>query len=74
MICSEASYAARAECLVWILLYPDGEDRIEVGGAGVGGRAALPPGAKVADLLAVVDETELSLAPAREAKGSPAEG
>lgn len=43
-----------------MVLYPDGEDRAEVGGAGVvGGAARLLTGVGVADLLSVMDETEL---------------
>ncbi|MGI8538461.1 MAG: hypothetical protein ACR2N0_01595 [Rubrobacteraceae bacterium] len=72
VICSEATGAVRDSSLVWIVLYPDGEDRAEVGGAGLGEGASLPPGAKVSDSLALVDETGLSLAP--EAKESPADG
>ncbi|MGH3090410.1 MAG: hypothetical protein ACRDSJ_24270 [Rubrobacteraceae bacterium] len=74
VICSEASSAVRDGSLVWILLYPDGEDEVEIGGAGLGEGATPPPIAKVADLLAVVDETVLSLAPPPEAEESPAEG
>jgi hypothetical protein len=58
VICSRISAFARAGCLAWVVLYPDGEDRAEIGGAG-GGRTALLSGVGVNDLLSVMDETEL---------------
>ncbi len=57
VICSHLTAAARAACLAWVVLYPDGENLAEIGGAG--GRTALLAGVGVADLLSVVDETEL---------------
>ncbi len=58
IICSQLSAAiVRGGCLAWVVLYPDGEDLAEIGGAG--GRTALLAGVGVADLLSVVDETEL---------------
>ena len=67
VICSRLTAAvARAGCLVWVVLYPDGEDRAEIGGAG--GRTALLSGVKFEDVLSVVDETELSCR--SEAKGA----
>jgi len=57
VICSRLTAAARAGCLAWVVLYPDGEDRAEIGGAE--GRTALLNGVEVADLLSVVDETEI---------------
>jgi hypothetical protein len=61
VICSQATAIVRGGgCLCWVVLYPDGEDRVEVGAAGmVGGAARLLTGVGVADLLSVVDETEL---------------
>jgi hypothetical protein len=44
-------------CLTWVVLYPDEEDRAEIGGAG--GHTALVTGIRVADLLSIMDETEL---------------
>lgn len=58
VICSRISAAARAGCLAWVVLYPNGEDRAEIGG-GAGGGAMLLSGVGVNDLLSVVDETEL---------------
>ncbi len=57
VICSRLSAAVRAVCLAWVVLYPDGEDVAEVGSGGV--RTALLAGVGVAELLSVVDETEL---------------
>ncbi len=58
IICSSRlSAAARAACLAWVVLYPDGENLTEIGA--VGGRTALLAGVGVSDLLSVVDETEL---------------
>lgn len=72
VICSEVSDAVRDESAVWILLYPDGEDRAEIGGSGEG--VPLPLATKVADLLKAIDETELSLAPPEIVEETPAEG
>jgi hypothetical protein len=59
VICSRTSAAVQAMCLRWVVLYPDGEDRAEVGGGGAGRWAArLLYGVGLADLLSVVDETE----------------
>lgn len=59
VICSRTSAAVQAMCRRWVVLYPDGENRAEVGGAGTGRWAArLLHGVGVADLLSVVDETE----------------
>lgn len=60
VICSRISAAARAGCLAWIVLYPNGEERAEIGGGAVGRTAPLSC-MRVADLLRVVDETELFL-------------
>ena len=57
IICSRLTAAARAACLAWVVLYPEGEDLAEIGAGGV--RTALLTGVGVADLLSVVDETEL---------------
>ena len=58
IICSRSiSPDAQARCLAWVVLYPDGEDRADIGGAG--GRTSLLVGVGVNDLLSVVDETEL---------------
>lgn len=60
VICSRLSAAVRSGCLCWVMLYPDGEDRAEVGGPGmVGGAARLLAGVGIADLLSIVDETEV---------------
>ena len=57
IICSRSiSTATQARCLAWVVLYPDGEDRADVGGAR--GRTSLLVGVGVNDLLWVVDETE----------------
>ncbi len=58
VVCSRRSAVVEREALAWVVLYPDGEDRAELGG-GAGVRAALLAGVKLADLLLVVDETEL---------------
>lgn len=58
VISSRSSPAVRESCPVWVVLYPDGEDRAEVGGVGVG-EVALLCGAQVGDLLSVVDEAGL---------------
>lgn len=59
VICSRATERVREGCLAWVVLYPDGEDRIEVGGKGT--IAAMRPlaGAGVTGLLSMVDETGL---------------
>lgn len=72
VICSEATGAVKDSSLAWILLYPDGEDRAEIGGSGEG--VPLPLATKVANLLKAVDETELSLAPPEIVEETPAEG
>jgi hypothetical protein len=72
VICSEATDAVKDESSAWILLYPDGEDRAEIGGSGEG--VPLPFATKVADLLKAIDETELSLAPPEIAEENPVEG
>lgn len=58
VICSQPTAAvARAGCLSWVVLYPEGEDRAEFCAAGR--EPALLAGVEVSDLLSVVDETEL---------------
>ncbi len=58
VICSShLTAAARAACLAWVVLYPDGEDLAQIGGAT--GRTALLTGVGLDDLLSVVDEAEL---------------
>lgn len=58
VICSRAGASfAQAGCLAWIVLYPEGKDRAEIGSNG--GRTALLDGVGVNDLLSVVGETEL---------------
>jgi hypothetical protein len=44
--------------LAWMVLYPEGEDRAEVGGATSERAALLLKGVALEDLLRVVDETE----------------
>jgi hypothetical protein len=58
VICSRISPAARAGCQAWLVLYPEGKDRAEIGCNG-GEHTALVEGVGVRDLLSVVDETEL---------------
>ena len=62
VICSRISAAVQAGCLAWLVLYPEGEDRAEIGRAG--GHTTLLPGVGVDDLLSMVDETELLCRPA----------
>lgn len=66
VICSEATEAVRGGSSVWIVLYPDGEDRAEIGGSGEG--VPLPLATKVADLLKAIDEAELSVIPPEAAE------
>jgi hypothetical protein len=50
--------AQAGHLLAWMVLYPDGEDRAEVGGTASGRTTLLLEGVAVDDLLRVVDETE----------------
>ena len=64
VICSRLSKSVRDGCRTWVVFYPNGEDRAEVGA--MGGKAPHPlasPG--VAGLLSVVDETGLLCEAAR---------
>lgn len=57
VICSRLTESVRERCPLWVVLYPEGEDRAEIGGDGSLGIAArLLAGAGVAELLSVVDE------------------
>ncbi len=58
IICSSRlSAAAQAACLVWVVLYPEGKDRAEIGSGGVS--TALLTAVGLDELLSVVDESEL---------------
>ena len=63
IVCSRRIGAAArgAGLLAWMVLYPDGEDRAEVGDTTSGRTTLLPQGVALDDLLSVVDETELLL-------------
>ena len=64
ILCSrKIGAAARSGCLLaWMVLYPDGEDRAEVGSAAPGGATTVVvEGVALNDLLSVVDETEQQL-------------
>jgi hypothetical protein len=58
VICSRLTESVRERCPLWVVLYPEGEDRAEIGGDGSLGIAArlLAGGAGMAELLSVVDE------------------
>jgi len=61
ILCSQSIGGALARderLLAWMVLYPDGEDRAEVGGAISERAALLLEGVAFDDLLRVVDETE----------------
>lgn len=60
IVCSgsiSAALARTAGLLAWVVLYPEGEDRAEVGHAVTGLMTLFPEGFVVEDLLSVVDET-----------------
>ena len=52
VVCSRLSAAVRAHAAAWVLLYPDGEDRLAVGGVPAPYRLAHP---RLADVLAALD-------------------
>lgn len=59
IVCSgriTTALARTAGLLAWVVLYPDGEDRVEVGDAASGETTLFPEGFVVNDLLSVVDE------------------
>ena len=57
VICSRLTESVRERCPLWVVLYPEGEDRAEIGGDGSMRIAArLLAGAGMAELLLVVDE------------------
>ena len=58
VICSRLTESVRERCPLWMVIYPEGEDRAEIGGDGSLGIAArlLSSGAGMAELLWVVDE------------------
>ena len=61
ILCSrkvEDSLARTGDLLAWMVLYPDGQDRAEVGGTASGRKTLLLEGVALDDLLSVVDETE----------------
>jgi hypothetical protein len=61
VICNRATETVREACLRWVVLYPDGEDRAEVGGKEAVGGATRPlAGVGIAGLLSVIDETGLT--------------
>jgi hypothetical protein len=55
VICSRLTESVRERCPCWVVLYPEGEDRAEVGGS-LGVAARLLAGDGVAELLSFVDE------------------
>lgn len=55
VICSRLTESVREGCPCWVVLYPEGENRAEVGGS-LGVAARLVAGVGVAELLSVVDE------------------
>jgi hypothetical protein len=59
VICSRATGPVREGCLAWVVLYPDGEDRVEVGHKGAIPATRPFAGVGVAGLLSMVDETGL---------------
>lgn len=59
VICSRLTESVREGCPCWVVLYPEGEDRAEVGGTlGVAARVL---GVGVAELLSVIDEASALL-------------
>jgi hypothetical protein len=62
VICSRLTESVRELCPYWVVLYPEGEDRAEIGGDGSLGIAArLLAGAGMDELLSVVDEAAAAL-------------
>lgn len=61
VICSRLTESVREGCPCWVVLYPEGGDRAEVGGS-LGVAARLVVGVGVAELLSVVDEAAALLA------------
>lgn len=55
VICSRLTESVRERCPCWVVLYPEGENRAEIGGS-LGIAVRLLAGAGVAELLSVVDE------------------
>ena len=53
VVCSHLSPDIRTQALAWVLLYPDAENRANVGMAG---EERTISGFEIADLLAVIDE------------------
>jgi hypothetical protein len=63
VICSRLTESVRERCPFWVVLYPEGEDRAEIGGdgsLGIAGRL-LAGGAGMAELLSLVDEAAATL-------------
>ena len=61
ILCSrkvDDSLARAGHLLAWMVLYPDGEDRAEIGDAASERTTLLLQGVALDDLLRVVDETE----------------
>jgi hypothetical protein len=61
VICSRLTEPVREGCPCWVVLYPEGEDRAEIGRS-LGVAARLLAGVGVAELLSVVDEAAALLA------------
>jgi hypothetical protein len=55
VVCSRLTERVLESALCWVLLYPDGESRVEVGIAGEGSTAA---DLRLDELLALVDRTQ----------------
>ena len=53
VVCSRLSAAVQAHARAWVVLYPGGADRAEVGSGGEPGRTVAGP--TLADLLAAID-------------------
>jgi hypothetical protein len=53
VVCSRLSPDIRTQALAWVLLYPDAENRANVG---IAGEERTISGFEIADLLAVIDE------------------
>ena len=54
VFCSRLSAAVERHAWAWVVLYPGGEDRAEIG---AGGRTVFVANVQMDDLLSVVDET-----------------
>jgi|SRR5215210_1366600 len=61
VICSRLTESVRERCPCWVVLYPEGDDRAEVGGS-LGIAARVVTGVGVAELLSIIDEAMALLA------------